>query len=146
MILYKKVPGKKSFYIEKWMGIKDAYNFTTMGKKRLDNKTPLAILNMQMYGRKLLLCKRLRLDLIFTRQRTFSSGLQFLWSYFLRLYWQPSYFFRKKVLVIFNTVLYFQWHFFLGLQKIVTFLQKFLFPGFFSRNFFFRWLTYKDSS
>ena len=49
MILYKKVPGKKSFYIEKWMGIKDAYNFTTMGKKRLDNKTPLAILNMQMH-------------------------------------------------------------------------------------------------
>ena len=54
MILYKKVPGKKSFYIEKWMGIKDAYNFTTMGKKRLDNKTPLAILNMQMHRRKVL--------------------------------------------------------------------------------------------
>jgi len=66
MILYKKVLGEKSSYSEKCMGTKDVFS---SGKKGLILKTSLAILNMQMYGRKLLLCKRLRLDLIL------SSGL-----------------------------------------------------------------------
>ena len=35
-----------------------------------------------------------------------------------------------------NSGLYFQLHFVLWLQKIGTLLQKFLFPGFFPRNFF----------
>ena len=46
------------------------------------------------------------------------------------------YFLRKKVPGIKNSLLYFQWHFVLELQKIWTFLPKFLFPGFFSETFF----------
>ena len=42
----------------------------------------------------------------------------------------------KKVPGIQNTGLYFQWHFFQGLDKIRTFFPKFLFPGFFPENFF----------
>ena len=53
----------------------------------------------------------------------------FLRSYFLRLYWQPHTYLGKKVPGIQNTGLYFQWHFFQGLEKIRTFSQKLFFPG-----------------
>ena len=66
----------------------------------------------------------------------FSSGLLFLGSYFLRLYWQPPYYFRKKVSGIQNTGLYFQWHFFQELDKFLTFFQSFYFQFFFPETFF----------
>ena len=44
-----------------------------------------------------------------------------------------KYFWRKKIPRLRT---FFQWHFVLGLQKFVTFLPKFLFPGFFSESFF----------
>ena len=50
--------------------------------------------------------------------------------------WQPKYYFRKKDPGISNSELYFQFHFVLGLQKIRTFLSKFLFPDFFPETFF----------
>ena len=74
----------------------------------------------------------------------FSLGLKFLWSYFLRLYWQPPYYFRKKVPGILNSGLYFQWNFVIGLQKIGTFIPKFLFPVF-SETFFPVKLSYINS-
>ena len=66
----------------------------------------------------------------------FSLGLFFMGSYFLRLNWQPPYYFRKKVPGIQNTGLYFQWHFFQGLDKIRTFFQSFYFQAFFPETFF----------
>ena len=86
-------------------------------KEQLILETPMAIFKVQMHK------KSFRLDLIFTILRTlfhrffpsdiFSSG-----SYFQRLYWEPPYYFRKKIPGIQNTGLYFQWHFFQGLEKI----------------------------
>ena len=75
----------------------------------------------------------------------FSSGLFFLVSYFLRLYWQPPDYFRKKVLGIQNTGLYFHWQFFQGLDKIRTFFQSFYFQLFFPETFF-PGLSYIDST
>ena len=55
-------------------------------------KTPLDKYNKKMLRKKSFIKKGLRLGLIFTRIRTFfSSG-----PYFLRLYWRPQYYFRKK--------------------------------------------------
>ena len=70
---------------------------------------------------------------------SFSSGLFFLVSYFLRLYWQPpcTYCFRKKSPRNPKHRTLFQWHFFRGLDKIRTVFPKFLFPGcFFPETFF----------
>ena len=47
--------------------------------------------------------------------------------------WQPPYYFRKKKSQESKTE---DFIFVLGLKKIGTFLPKFLFPGFFSNNFF----------
>ena len=68
IILYKKVPRKKTLYSLKCMGTKDVNNH---GNKGLTSKTPLAILNMQMQRKKSFLWKRLRIDFIFPRLRTF---------------------------------------------------------------------------
>ena len=123
MILYKNVPGKKSFIVES-MG-------TKYSKYRWIEK-------------KYFLRKRLRLDHIFTKLRTFFLFF-FLRIYFLQDYisfdlisWDfigsPHTILGKKVLGIENSGLYFQWHFVLGLKKIGTFLPKLIFPGFFPKK------------
>ena len=56
--------------------------FSTMGKKGLILKTLIATFNMQMHhGRKVLF---------------YENFSDFLWSYFLALYWQSPYYFREK--------------------------------------------------
>ena len=115
--------------------------FTTMQKGAIVIKTPMAIFKIQMRKKIFFLWRRLRLDLIFTSFRTFFlvffySGLYFLWSYFLRLYWQPHTILgnksqESKTQDFISSDIFFQ-----GLEKIRTFFLKFLFPGFFSRNFF----------
>ena len=74
---------------------------------------------------------------IFFSSDLFSSGLLFLRSYFLRLYWQPPYYFMKKFPVIQNTGLYFQWPFFQGLEKdfFLSFYFQVFFQKLFSRDF-----------
>ena len=54
MTLYKKVPRKKFSYFGKCMETKDVYNY---GNMNLILKTPLAIFNMQMDRKKVLLWK-----------------------------------------------------------------------------------------
>ena len=135
MILYKNVPEKKSFYGRKGKGTKDVCN-----QGAINNSTP-----KYRCVKKSFLWKRLILDLIFTRFMTFlgfffssdifSSGLFFLLSYFLRLYWQPTYYFREKVPGIQNTGLYLQWHFSKDLRKFGLFSKVFI-SRFSSRNFF----------
>ena len=109
---YTKMSPEKILLSRKCMGTKSCQK-----KEQLILETPMAIFKVQMHK------KSFRLDLIFTILRTlfhrffppdiFSSG-----SYFQRLYWEPPYYFRKKIPGIQNTGLYFQWHFFQGLEKI----------------------------
>ena len=127
----KKVPRKKALDSGKCMGsgTMDVYNIEI---RDLKLKTPLAILNIQMHRKTCFLWKRLRFDLIF--QGLFLQGFNSCDRfYFPRFYWQPPYYFRNKSQEVKT---YFQWHFVLVLKKIGTFLPTFLFPGFFSRNFF----------
>ena len=94
--------------------------------------------------KKFFLWKRLRLELIFTRFWTFfssdvfSSRLYLLWSYFLRLNWQPPYYFRKKSPKNSKHMTLFPVTFFQGLEKIRPFFPQFLFPGFFPGTFLHR--------
>ena len=67
-------------------------------------------------------------------------GFIFFRTFFLRLYWPPPYYFWKKVPGIRNTGLYFQWHFFQGLEKIRTFFQNFYF-----QKLFFQGLSYMNT-
>ena len=65
MILFKTVPGKKSYYIRKCMGTKDVYNHRKKGPTDIKN-IPGYIFNMKMH-KKYFLLKCLELDFIFTK-------------------------------------------------------------------------------
>ena len=130
----KKSPEKSPLIVEKaW----EQRMFITMEKGGLILKTPLAILNMQMHKRKVLFMKTSQTWPHFLKTWDFFLGFFFFGFIFFRtftpviifpeIFWQPPYSFRKKSPRNLNSGLYFQWHFVLGLQKIGTFLPKFLF-------------------
>ena len=95
---------------------------------------------VQIHKKIFFLWKSLRLDLILTRFRTFflvffssdifSLGLLFLWSYFLRLYWEPLYYLGKKSQASKTQNFIFSVIFSKDLKKFGLF-SKVLFPGFF---------------
>ena len=77
--------------------------FITRGEKSI-SKTLLALFKKQMQRKKKNFMKTSqtclhfylgRFFLVFFSYDILSSGLPFLWSYFLNLYWQPIYYFRK---------------------------------------------------
>ena len=115
-------------------------------------KTLMAIFKIRMHRKKrVFYMKSHRIDLIFVSLGAFflvffsvifSSGLYFLWSYFLSWDFIGSsiYYFRKKVPGIKNSGLYYQFiiyiYFVLGLQKIGLLYLCFYFQVFFPETFF----------
>ena len=82
IIWYKKVPGKKSYKSRKWKVTRDFYSHA---KKGLSIKTPLAIFNMQMYTRKVLLLKTSQAWPHFHKTLDYFSGF-FLWIFCLQIF------------------------------------------------------------
>ena len=117
-------------------------------------KTVLETFNMQMQSRKVLFMKTSHTR--FRGLRTIILGFYFLQIFyfktlipvilfpvilfpvilFLETLSAVAKLFQDKSPRNLNLGLYFQSHFVLGLQKIGTFLTKFLFPGFFRVTFF----------
>ena len=116
-------------------------------KKGLDiQKHPWLYSICRCIEEKSFLWKRLRLDLISQRQivfffyRLFSSRLDFLWSYFLKFYWQPpAHIILGKYFKNIKLRTYFHWHFVLGLLYQSFYLQFFI-PIFFLATFLQRFL------
>ena len=88
IILYKNVPGKKSYYSRKCMGTKDVYNhaLTTL-------KTPMAIFKIQMHREKGIFYEKV-FDLT-----SFSQGLGLFCLVFFFGTFYPVILFSETVLV-----------------------------------------------
>ena len=113
MIIYKNIPGKKSYYSRKCMRTEDA---CPMQKKRRLIVNNMAIFNLQMHRKN-------------PFYENVSDSLRGFNSYLLRLYWQSSSYFRKRPR-------------YLKLNDIFSedfgnwdFLPKFFFSNFFSVTF-----------
>ena len=120
MVTTKKVPGKKSYQFETLFSRTFFLAPVWFYTKKSSYKWKCMIHNSRF----------------FFSSDLFSSGL-FSWDL---ISWHfigsPHTILGKKVPEIQNTGLYFQWHFFQGLNKIRTFFQNFYFQVFFPETFF----------
>ena len=98
-------------------------------EKKFPEKSPITSENAWFTMKKVLfLC--FSFPMIYFLQNFFSCDL-ISWDFI----GSPHTLLGKNVPGIQNTWLYFQWPFFQGLEKILTFFPKFLFPGFFPETF-----------
>ena len=137
MILYKKVSEKKSSYSEKCMGTKDVYNH---GKKgNWYKKQPHCYIQKADFRRaeeNSFLWRLRTFFLFFVSLDILSSGLKFPWSYFLILFWQPPYYFRKRRPRNLKLRTLFPKTFFPRRSENWDFFTKVFIARFFSINFF----------
>ena len=142
----KTSPDRNCFIVETSLYTLVEKMFTNMQIRSLILKIHLAIFNMQMQKKKSSFYENV-LDFTLLSQDLelfsfFFLGLiffrTFLWSYFLRFYWQSlSLGGKNSKFQESKTQDFFPVTFFPKTLENLNFLPKFLFPGFFSSKFFF---------
>ena len=132
---------------EKCMGTKDVYNH---GKKgNWYKKQPHCYIQKADFRRaeeNSFLWRLRTFFLFFVSLDILSSGLKFPWSYFLILFWQPPFYFRKRRPISLKLRTLFPKTFFPRRSENWDFFTKVFIARFFFHKLFFLRLSYIDSN